>query len=463
MVARALALVVFLAAVACGPPSTAAPCTGDNDCTLEGGGRCLASPLGVNACAYPDPACAGGYHWGDLSGAIAGQCVGGDADAGIDAVDSRQIDATDAPTDAGPSSPIVSNYQPADLVIGQAGFTAPTADRGFAANSVNGDALAATATSLWVVDGPHARVLQFAPLPTLGDPSASSLVGRPSLTDGTTIGAASASNLGTSLYSVATDGNVLVVADAARHRVLIWSPAPTSPGAAANLVLGQPDFTTTTSGTGANQMRTPGCVWTNGTMLVVCDTFNHRVLVWTSFPTTNGQAANLVLGQAGFGAAVDPPVATATTISRPFGALVSGTRLYVADDAFNRVLVWDPLPSTNNEAADIVLGQSTLTGMGDLVASPTSLSHPRGLATYRDALLVADPGHNRVVVYQPIPVSSGAAAALVLGQPDLDTENMVGALPTQRDFRGVSDIAVTGSSLFVGDPFARRVLRFTMQ
>ncbi len=87
--------VASLAVIACGPPQTAAPCTGDGDCALEGGGRCLPSPLGANACAYPDLACPGGYHWGDLTGSLAGQCLG-EVDAGTDgtdaAIDAGQVD-----------------------------------------------------------------------------------------------------------------------------------------------------------------------------------------------------------------------------------------------------------------------------------------------------------------------------------------------------------------------------------
>lgn len=460
---RAFAAVAGLFIVACGPPTQqAAPCTGDGDCQLEAGGRCLPSPLGSNACAYPDGSCPGGYHWGDLTGSIAGQCLG-EIDAGVDAPDAMTIDAIDAPIDAGPSSPIATNYQMADLVIGQPSFTAPIANRGFAANSVGGEAVAANAAGLWVADATHARVLQFAPLPTIGDPAATSLVGRPTLTDSAAVGAPAAGNLGTSIYSVALGGSVLAVADSTRHRVLIWNPIPTTPGVAANIVVGQPDFAAATPGNGAAQLRTPGCVWTDGVRLVVCDTFNHRVLIWNTMPTANGQAANLVLGQAGFGVAVDPTTPSSSTLARPFGALISGTRLYVADDAFNRVLVWDGLPTANNEAADLVLGQATFTENRDVAADNVYMSQPRGLATYRDALLVSDVGHARVMIYQPIPVTSGAAAALVLGQPDLFTESPAATLPTQRDFRGLADIAVVGNSLFVGDTFARRVLRFTLQ
>ena len=39
---------------------------------------------------------------------------------------------------------------------------------------------------------------------------------------------------------------------------------------------------------------------TNSTRLLVADTNNSRVLVWLTFPTTNGQAADFVLGQPDF-------------------------------------------------------------------------------------------------------------------------------------------------------------------
>ena len=98
---RAFAAVAGFFIVACGPPTQqAAPCNGDGDCQLEAGGRCLASPLGSNACAYPDGSCPGGYHWGDLTGAIAGQCVES-VDAGVDAPDAS-VDSPDAPIDGPP-------------------------------------------------------------------------------------------------------------------------------------------------------------------------------------------------------------------------------------------------------------------------------------------------------------------------------------------------------------------------
>ena len=38
-------------------------------------------------------------------------------------------------------------------------------------------------------------------------------------------------------------------------------------------------------------------VYSDGTHLFVADYDNNRVLIWNNIPTSNGQAANMVLGQ----------------------------------------------------------------------------------------------------------------------------------------------------------------------
>ncbi len=61
-------------------------------------------------------------------------------------------------------------------------------------------------------------------------------------------------------------------------------------GGAANLVLGQPDFVTTTINLTQNGLRTPTGIATNGQILAVADTDNNRVLIWKSIPTVVGQS-----------------------------------------------------------------------------------------------------------------------------------------------------------------------------
>src|SRR5207302_3990316 len=104
--------------------------------------------------------------------------------------------------------------------------------------------------------------------------------------------------------AVATDGTIVAVADTDNNRILIWTSIPASMNQAPNLVLGQADFTSRAQpGTGvvtATGLRGPQGVWIRNNKLFVADTQNHRVLIWTSIPTVNNQAPNLVLGQADF-------------------------------------------------------------------------------------------------------------------------------------------------------------------
>lgn len=440
----------LLALAACPPTESVRPCTGNADCSLEAGGVCLGSPLGSDQCAYPDPACPSGFSWGRLSTGIAGQCVLA-TDAGVDS-------STDAATDAASVVPVVQNFPLADLVIGQAGFTT-LENRGFTANSVGGSHVAASATGVWVSDG--SRVLYFAPPPTVGDPNATLVVGRPSLTDGTSVGPTSASNL-SEVSGLAVSGNRLLVADYFRNRVLIWNTLPTASGQAASIVLGQPSMTTSGSGNGAHEMRFPSGIWTDGTRLVVADGGNYRVLIWTTFPTTNGQPADLVLGQPAFGASAAPSGPTATTMALPQSVASDGTRLLVGDVTYRRILVWPTFPTSNNAPASFVVGQPNLTSADTNGPNATYLKSPLSMAFYRDALLVADRGNARVAIWQPFPTSSGAAASLVIGQPDLVTQSPP-SMPTQQLVRGVAGLSVLGNQLFVGDDLNRRAVRFQLQ
>ena len=94
---------------------------------------------------------------------------------------------------------------------------------------------------------------------------------------------------------MATDGTRLVIADRNNNRVLIWTSAPTG-NTAPNIVLGQPNFSTNNSGAGLNEMNWPSdLVISASGILMVADSNNHRILIWRTFPTTNGQAADLSL------------------------------------------------------------------------------------------------------------------------------------------------------------------------
>ena len=197
-------------------------------------------------------------------------------------------------------------------------------------------------------------------------------------------------------------------------------------GGTAQVVVGQPDFVTTTVATPPTQssMRIPTAVASDGQNLVVADTANNRILLWKSIPTSNGQPADVVLGQANF-TTVAPLTLTASTMRGPQGVWIQNGKLFVADTENNRVLIWNSIPTQNNQPADVVLGQPnfttapqinqvnlTLPTAANLMLSPTSVT------TDGTRLYVSDLGYNRVLIWNSIPTTNQKPADVEIGQTD---------------------------------------------
>ena len=98
---------------------------------------------------------------------------------------------------------------------------------------------------------------------------------------------------------IASDGKHLLLADTRNNRILIWNHLPTS-NEPPDIVLGQEDFYSNEPGTSRSKLRWPVSVATDGKRVIVADTYNNRILIWNSFPTRNGQPADIVLGQDSF-------------------------------------------------------------------------------------------------------------------------------------------------------------------
>jgi uncharacterized protein (TIGR03437 family) len=185
---------------------------------------------------------------------------------------------------------------------------------------------------------------------------------------------------------IASDGKILVLADTDNNRVLIWKTIPTTIDQPADIVLGQADFTTAALGLTASALRGPQGVWVQGTQLFVADTQNSRVLIWNSIPTSNNQPADLVLGEPNFTTA--PPATTsvlpptASNLFSPVSVTSDGKRLYVTDLGNNRVLIWNSIPTQNAQPADVVVGQPNMTTGGDNNYAGTCVSNGTDSAGY---------------------------------------------------------------------------------
>ena len=317
---------------------------------------------------------------------------------------------------------------------------------------------------------------------------------------------------------VSYNGQMLAVADSANNRVLVWKSLPTANDQGADWVVGQSDFTTYTPGKygqygypighcSATALRSPTAVFldaNNG--LWVADTGNDRVLFYGPI-TGNGQAATLVLGQPDFINDMQSqylPKTTASSLLAPTSVSSDGTRLFIADSFQNRVLIWDSIPTSSNQAASVVLGQAdfvsnvsntftvTTDALGTMiehsVLCPTNgndttsetgksfptypglcsatLSGPMAVISDGTRLYVADAGNDRVLVWNTIPDANTVPADVILGQPndqvDLSSDSSYPQLVSGTDtFKSPNALAWDGANLYVVDTFNRRISVFT--
>ncbi|MFA5936626.1 MAG: peptidoglycan-binding protein [Candidatus Paceibacterota bacterium] len=97
--------------------------------------------------------------------------------------------------------------------------------------------------------------------------------------------------------------------------------------------------------------------------LFIADRANHRVLIYNTIPISNGVSANLVIGQADFtsGTANRGSSVDANTFNQPNDIDIAGDKLIIADASNFRVLIFNQIPTDVNASADVVIGQSTMT------------------------------------------------------------------------------------------------------
>ena len=201
--------------------------------------------------------------------------------------------------------------------------------------------------------------------------------------------------------SGASDGTHLAVADRFNNRVLVFNSLPTGP-TEPDAVVGQPNFTDITPGTGLADLNWPGAVEiTPDGKLLIADTENGRILVYNSVPTSSGQPADYAL---------DLQRLTGNNDAWPWGIWSDGNSLVVTDTRKGYVLVWESFPADENSAPS-------------RSSDPEGVGTPRNITSDGSSFLIGDENGSQQTCWGEEPQNRNRQAhiwidRLPIGPPD---------------------------------------------
>lgn len=316
------------------------------------------------------------------------------------------------------------NGMNASLVLGQADFeTAGQFPTSSGMNNPWDVAIDPTSGKVFVADTNHNRILRFASFSSLqtgGD--AEAVLGQVNFT--TTSSGLSDLKMWAPRGLVVDSSGILWVADFRNHRVLRFDEASEkTTGAAADGVLGKADFTSSDAELSQTAIGFPYAVAVDaGGNLFVGSSANNRVLMFADAANLMpGAAASRVFGQIDF--ISNTAAATRDGMNTPIGLAVDGFgNLFVADSGNHRVLRFDAASTRPNGAdADAVLGQPDFITSASATGA-SGMHAPRAVRVTSDGLLwVADTSNHRLLGFPDArSLADGSAASFRLGQPDFD-------------------------------------------
>lgn len=269
-----------------------------------------------------------------------------------------------------------------------------------------------------------------------------------------------------------SDGQRVIVADAWNHRVLIWNQMPTTNGQKADVVLGQPDFTNNqpnvegiSAHPTARTLHWPYGVFSDGQHLWIADTGNRRVLFYKTIPTDSYAAADDVIGKPDFTTRdflPDDPIWPYSVKISQQGALA------IADTQFYRTLVWKDKDTAFRQKADCIIGQANFQDSGQnqfrLNPEAHTLNWTYDCCFYKNGLLVNDTGNSRILYFKNLPEANNPAADAVIGRPDFVTgSEFKGNLEgTHTALYWPFSVTVDGATIVIADTGNHRILLGTL-
>jgi sugar lactone lactonase YvrE len=258
-----------------------------------------------------------------------------------------------------------SNAPAADLVLGVPDFATLNPGTSQTQLSQPRNICFDASGNLWVADGNNNRVLEYvnASSKANGAP-ADKVLGQSNYTSSAVPAPPTSSSMNTP-YGVYFEGSTLWVADGDNNRVLRFDNAASKAnGAAADRVLGQTDFVSSASNsTTAATMAVPTALVVDGNgTLYLCDYGYNRVLIYeNALSKANGGSADVVLGQNNFTSSSSGLSQSTLNLPNGIGIDVPNGKLIVCDERNYRVLQF----SASNHPLPIQLSSFAASASGD--------------------------------------------------------------------------------------------------
>ncbi len=325
--------------------------------------------------------------------------------------------------------------------------------------------------NLWISDIGNNRVLEYLSSNLITGSTATIAIGQPNLYTGSTNQQGNPNSKGLEFPASAvfdSSGN-LWVADFINSRVLEFKP-PFSTNEVASVVLGQQDmFSSGCTTTPTGLCYPSGLAFDPSGNLWISDFYNNRVLEFPSSNLVTDGEASVVLGQPDFTSSSPNQggALSSTTLYYPTNVTFdSSGNLWISDFYNNRILEF---PSTNlvtDGAASVVLGQPDFSSNSQnqgSIPSPTTLNNPIDLVfDPRGNLWVTDQKNNRILEFPSTNLVTDGAASVVLGQPDFSSNSPnQGGIPSPTTLNYPSSVTFDSSgNLWVADSYNNRILEF---
>lgn len=338
---------------------------------------------------------------------------------GIDDDFDCNIDCDDQ--ECGARTFVLSNGQAASFVLGQNNFTSNTSGTSTQKFDKPYDVTISNINGkVYVSDLLNHRVLRYTDIGNFisgGDPEI--VLGQNNFTTGTSGVSDSKFDQPTGIF--VDDLDNLWVTDWGNNRILKFEYASLlASGATADIVLGQTNFFSNSPGASAFALSGPiDAIVDDYGHLWVADQTNFRVLKFSNSEIlTTGASASLVLGQPNFTTASYG--VSASKMGEANSIEIICDNLYVSDGTNNRIIRFDNYNTlTSGQACDMVLGQNNYTDYAPGVGS-SKFSEPRLMSKDRfNNLYVTDAVNHRVLVFDEVNSKTiGESADRVIGQPD---------------------------------------------